>query len=135
MNSTATFVPGLEGVVAARTRLSSVDGEAGELIVRGFLIEELAAHGSFEETVFLLWNDRLPTADELSALRRDLTAHSTLPAATIALLEAAVRARIPTMDALRMAIDSLALASDTSGARRRRCTATASGWSHRHRSS
>ena len=49
-----TLVPGLEGVVAAETRLSSVDGKAGELIIAGFPVEELAGRATFEETVYLL---------------------------------------------------------------------------------
>jgi citrate synthase len=54
------FVPGLEGVVAVKTRLSNVDGKKGELIVAGFPIEELAPRASFEETLYLLWYDTLP---------------------------------------------------------------------------
>jgi citrate synthase len=46
----AAFVPGLEDVVAVETQLSSVDGRAGELIVAGFPVEELAVRASFEET-------------------------------------------------------------------------------------
>ena len=43
---------GLEGVVAATTRLSLVDGERGELIIAGFSVAELAARASFEETTW-----------------------------------------------------------------------------------
>ena len=60
---TATLVKaGLDGVVAAETRLSGVDGEAGELIIAGFAVEELAPQATFEEVVYLLWHDALPTA-------------------------------------------------------------------------
>ena len=59
------YKPGLEGVVAAQTRMSMVDGQAGVLVIGGFLLEELALNATFEETVFLLWNDRLPNAAEL----------------------------------------------------------------------
>ena len=47
---------GLEGVVAATTRLSSVDGEAGVLLLAGFPVEEIAPRASFEEMTWLLWN-------------------------------------------------------------------------------
>ena len=47
---------GLEGVVAARTVLSEVDGEAGRLLIRGFTLDELAGKWSFEETTHLLWS-------------------------------------------------------------------------------
>ena len=74
---------GLEGVVAATTRLSSVDGEAGELLISGFPVEELAPRASFEETTWLLWNGSLPTADELEAFRCRLASRRVLPAATM----------------------------------------------------
>ena len=60
---------GLEGVVAAATRLSSVDGEAGVLLLAGFPVEEIAPRATFEELTWLLWNGSLPTAGELEAFR------------------------------------------------------------------
>src|SRR5215218_3693094 len=63
---------GLEGVVAATTRLSSVDGEAGVLLLAGFPVEEIAPRASFEELTWLLWNGTLPTAGELEAFARRL---------------------------------------------------------------
>lgn len=64
---------GLEGVTVIETRLSHSDGEAGELIIGGVPIEELAASAIYEERVFLLFQDRFPTADELSQFQSDLT--------------------------------------------------------------
>ena len=61
-NPTTTFRSGLEGVVAAQTRLSHVDGQKGQLIVGGYPIEDLAPNATFEEAVYLLWHDRLPNA-------------------------------------------------------------------------
>jgi citrate synthase len=103
------FAPGLEGVVATRTRLSSVDGAAGRLIIAGFPVEELAGRASFEETLYLLWNDALPDGEQLAALRRDLAAHRTLPMVTMDVLAAAAAERVPPMDALRMASGTLGL--------------------------
>ncbi|HSS78722.1 MAG TPA: citrate synthase/methylcitrate synthase [Thermoanaerobaculia bacterium] len=100
---------GLEGVVAATTRLSSVDGEAGELLIAGFPVEELAPRASFEETAWLLWNGRLPTAEELAELRRRLAGRRNLPAATLELLRSAAKRQVPAMDALRMAAGTLSL--------------------------
>ena len=60
---------GLDGVVAATTRLSDVDGERGELVIAGFAVGELAAHASFEETTWLLWHGALPAAPQLAAFR------------------------------------------------------------------
>jgi citrate synthase len=100
---------GLEGVVAATTRLSSVDGEAGVLLIAGFPVEDLAPLATFEETTWLLWNGALPGASELAAFRRRLATRRALPAATFDLLRAAARQRVSVMDALRMAVGSLSL--------------------------
>ena len=70
---------GLEGVVAASTRLSHVDGERGELIIAGFPLAELAASATFEETTWLLWNGDLPTPAQLARFRADLAARRALP--------------------------------------------------------
>ncbi|MDP8951816.1 MAG: citrate synthase/methylcitrate synthase [Actinomycetota bacterium] len=97
------FVSGLEDVVAAETRLSSVDGKAGELIVAGFPVEEFASRASFEETVYLLWHDALPDLEQLSGFRGALSARRPLPRAATLLLREAASERAPVMDALRMA--------------------------------
>ena len=103
---------GLEDVVAATTRLSHVDGEAGELIIAGFPVGELAAHATFEETTWLLWHGELPTPAELAAFRADLAARRTMPAATLALLRESAKTRLDHMDALRIGIDSVSLVSN-----------------------
>jgi citrate synthase len=100
---------GLEGVVAATTRLSSVDGAAGVLLLAGFPVEELAPHATVEEVVWLLWHGDLPTPEELAAFRRRLAGHRGVPAETIELLRAAAQRRVPAMDALRMAAGTLSL--------------------------
>ena len=105
----AHYVPGLEGVVAAQTRLSHVDGDAGELIIAGFPVEALAPRASFEETVYLLWNDALPNRQELKDFRSSLAAQRDLPEAALPLLQAAARQRLPVMDALRLAAGTLSL--------------------------
>jgi citrate synthase len=107
--TTTNFVPGLEGVVAAQTRLSSVDGQAGELIIAGFPVEELASRATFEEVVYLLWHDTLPSASQLAAFRQELAAQQELPAVTLDLLGAAARQKAVVIDALRMAAGTLSL--------------------------
>ena len=58
------FSPGLEGVVAAETEVSEVDGANGRLIYRGgYLIEDLAPVATFEEVAYLLWHGELPSGD------------------------------------------------------------------------
>lgn len=80
------FDPGLEHVLAADTRLSFIDGEAGKLVVGGYPLAELAPNATYEEALFLLYEDRLPTAEELDAFRTDLRAHRALPDGTLAAL-------------------------------------------------
>src|SRR6185503_13520024 len=92
---------GLEGVVAAETKLSMVDGERGELIIAGFPVAELALNATFEETVDLLWS---------IGVRRQSRRFETRPLApeTLDLLAAAAKKHADPMDALRMAAGTLA---------------------------
>lgn len=106
--------PGLEGVIAAQTRLSSVNGQVGELIIAGFPVEELAGKATFEETIYLLWHDALPTSAELTTLHEALVVYRPLSSAALALLRAAAVRRVAVMDALRMAASTLSL--QTAGA-------------------
>src|SRR5215471_19268455 len=98
---------GLDGVVAAETRLSMVDGERGELIVAGQRIEQLARR-SFEDVVALLWD----AAGFAGARPRAVP----LAPATLALLRDAAVRRVEPMDALRMAAGTLTAAGDASAA-------------------
>ena len=80
---------GLEGVVAAETALSMVDGERGELISAGYPVQELAPNATFEETVSLLGVS--PGGDR------------TLPPIAQEVLRAAAARNDDPMDALRQA--------------------------------
>jgi len=105
---TATPGPrGLDGVVAARTRLSHVDGLAGELIIGGYELKELAGRVGLEEAAHLLWRGALPGPEELGALRRELVALRAVPEETLHVVRAAAAA--PPIDALRMACATLSL--------------------------
>ena len=55
---------GLDGVIAACTRLSEVDGEAGRLTLMGYAVEDLAPRASFEEVAYLFLEGRLPEPSE-----------------------------------------------------------------------
>ncbi|MGH8926942.1 MAG: citrate/2-methylcitrate synthase, partial [Acidimicrobiia bacterium] len=103
MTTESTYKPGLEGVVAAESTLSSVDGQKGELIIAGFPLEELAANAAFEEICYLLWYGELPDIDELNTFKSSMASYRELPAATHALMQQAAKHRVPPMDALRMA--------------------------------
>jgi citrate synthase len=98
---------GLEGVVAAQTRLSHVDGQNGVLIVGGYQIEDLAGHVTFEEAAHLLWRGRLPGREELARLSTEMAGLRALPKLALEVLRAAKAA--PPIDALRMACATLSL--------------------------
>lgn len=97
----AEFSPGLEGVVAAETAVSEVDGANGRLIYRGgYLIEDLVPVVTYEEVAYLLWHGELPTEKELDALRKEMAAARSLNKAARGSLAALDPATDP-MDVLR----------------------------------
>jgi len=63
---------GLDGVVVAESSLSDIDGDRGILCYRGYPIEDLAAEASYEEVLYLLWNEELPTETQLQAFEDEL---------------------------------------------------------------
>jgi citrate synthase len=79
---------GLEDVVVCESRICFIDGQRGQLVYRGYDIDDLALHSTFEEVAFLLWNNRLPLQAELDDLRAQLIAAMTLPAELIEMLRA-----------------------------------------------
>jgi len=70
---------GLRGVRIATTEISKIDGERGDLVYRGYPIEELAENSSYEEVCYLLLNGEMPTMDELRAFSKRLAELRTLP--------------------------------------------------------
>jgi citrate synthase len=78
---------GLRGVVIADTRISDVQGAAGKLIYRGYLIQDLANRTSFEEVTYLLLFEKLPNIAELKAFKDQLAAERDIPAEVIAALK------------------------------------------------
>jgi citrate synthase len=82
----SSYVPGLEGIVAAQTAISMVDGANGRLVYRGYVIADLAEEMSFEEVAYLMWHGELPNRVQLEGLTNELAASRSLTrAATIAL--------------------------------------------------
>lgn len=98
---------GLEGVVACTTKISFIVDAT--LNYRGYTIEDLAANSTFEETVFLLWNDRLPKADELAKLKRELSAEMALDPSFVKVLKTIPTKDVHPMAWLRTAVSALAL--------------------------
>ncbi|AKU06602.1 MULTISPECIES: citrate synthase [Haloferax] len=66
---------GLEGVLVTESKLSFIDGDAGQLVYCGYDIEDLARDASYEEVLYLLWHGELPTREELDAFSDELAAH------------------------------------------------------------
>ncbi|MEP6662349.1 MAG: citrate synthase [Verrucomicrobiota bacterium] len=97
---------GLEGIIAARTTLSDVRGDVGELIYRGYNINELAGNVAYEEVVFLLHYGHLPNSKELAELKGNLSSHRDLPKGVIDLIKSLPKDALP-MHAIRTGISAL----------------------------
>jgi citrate synthase len=111
MSSAAT--KGLEGIVAAQTYLSDVRGDVGELIYRGYDINELAGNVGYEETVYLLHYGKLPNRTELDQLKAKLAGYRQLPQGVIDLIQSLPKDTVP-MNALRTGISALGCFDATS---------------------
>jgi citrate synthase len=98
---------GLEGVVAATTKLSDVRGLDGELIYCGYNINELAGKATYEEVVHLLHRGKLPNSTELAALKVELAAARKLPDGVIQLIKQLPNDASP-MRAIRTVVSALA---------------------------
>ncbi|OGO49771.1 MAG: hypothetical protein A2Z30_05750 [Chloroflexi bacterium RBG_16_64_43] len=105
-----SFSKGLDGVVAAESTKSYVDGLGGRLVYHGHPIEELAEESTFEEVFFLLLYDRLPTAAELARFTGQLQQHREIPEEIYAIVrDHAARRGVHPMTVLRTAISALAV--------------------------
>lgn len=94
---------GLEGIVAATTELSKVEGTVGRLIYRGYNIHDLARTTTFEEVLHLLWFGKLPNAAELAQLKVALADRRSLPNSVLRVLQDLPKETEP-IEALRTAI-------------------------------
>src|SRR2546428_10023526 len=81
---------GLEDVVVSPSEICFIDGRKGRLIYRGYDVDDLVAHSSFEEVTYLLWHGRLPSRKELDTHLKALasTANRKLSPKLLALLKA-----------------------------------------------
>lgn len=97
---------GLEGIIAAETQIGDVRGDVGQLIYRGYDINELAGKVSYEEVVHLLWHGRLPNQQELDGLTTALRAERELPQGVIDFITNAPKDAAP-IDIMRTAVSML----------------------------
>jgi 2-methylcitrate synthase len=97
---------GLDDVYVKETKICFIDGERGRLLYRGYDIRDLAEHSTFEETVFLLLQGRLPNRAELERTKSELAAARTLPPSVLKLFRS-MPEHAPPMDVLRTAVSYL----------------------------
>jgi citrate synthase len=101
-------VKGLEGIVAAETNMSYINGEKGILEYVGISIDDLARNSTFEETTYLLWNRKLPTKAELQAFTTEFRANYDLPAGMVERIQSLPKTAQP-MHVLRTMVSALAM--------------------------
>src|SRR6185369_8423740 len=104
MNPAEIYSPGLEGVIAGETAISTVEGG---LRYRGYPVTELSEKCGFDEVAYLLLHGELPNKKELAAFQQRVAAARKIPDTLRTLLKSLPRDVIP-MDALRSAVSILA---------------------------
>ncbi len=106
MSDPAGLSKGLDGIIAAKTCLSDVQGDVGRLIYCGYDIDELAGQVTYEEVVHLLHHNHLPNRKELTELRATLAGFRDLPKGVIDTILSLPKTT-PPMHALRTAVSVL----------------------------
>ncbi len=109
--ASAQFHPlkaGLEDVIVSPSDICFIDGHKGRLLYRGFDVDDLVAHSTFEEVVYLLWQGRLPSRKELDVHAKALasTANRKLPPKVLAMLKLLPKKTTP-MEMLRTGVSAL----------------------------
>jgi citrate synthase len=99
-------ISGLEGVLACESSVAFIDGNIPELSYRGYNIHDIAETLTYEQVVYLLWNDELPSSDQLQTFRGDLAARRGIPSVVIDLLRLMPASAHP-MAGLRTAVSLL----------------------------
>ena len=106
-----TQAKGLEDVVAGKSSICYIDGREGRLLYRGYDIAELAAHSTWEETAYLLWNGDLPTVNGLRHFSEEMASKRPIPREVVSILSTLPR-NCDTMDALRVGVAALGIFDD-----------------------
>lgn len=108
MSTQIIAAKGLANVIALESAISSVNGEAGELLYRGYEIHDLAENTTFEEVAYLLWKGTLPNQGQLAELEAALRSERVVPEPVIDFLRSCPPEADP-MAVLRTAVSQLAL--------------------------
>jgi len=106
--STAVAPKGLEGIVATTSSICWIDGDAGVLSYRGIDIHQLAERSTFEETTYLLWFGKLPSASDLASFTKQLADAREIDPKVIDLLRSVPTSATP-MEVLRTAVSLLSI--------------------------
>jgi citrate synthase len=104
----SSFKEGLEDVVVSTSEICFIDGREGRLLYRGYDVDDLVQHSTFEEVVYLLWHGALPSRKDLEAHGKALsaTANRKLPPKLVAMLRQLPRKTTP-MEVLRTGVSAL----------------------------
>ncbi|MDJ1432369.1 citrate synthase [Halostagnicola sp. A-GB9-2] len=98
---------GLEGVLVAESGLSSIDGDEGRLVYRGYTIEDLARGASYEEVAYLLWHGQLPNEEVLAEFSSAMAAERAVDDNILETVEALADAGEQPMAAMRTGVSML----------------------------
>lgn len=108
MSEAPKYAKGLEGVIANESKLSDVQGQAGVLRYLGYNIDDLVENTTFEECVYLLHRQKLPTQAEQDELTKNLRSYRSLPSGVVDFIKSAPKDANP-MDVLRTGVSMLGL--------------------------
>ena len=102
---------GFRDVYFDRTTTSLIVGKPGKLLYRGYNVDDLAEHSTFEETSYLLLYGALPTSSQLDCFTSDLKASRSLPEEVLQIIDL-TKATHP-MNVLRTAVSAMGLCDET----------------------
>lgn len=111
--SAGSIRKGLEGVVVDTTSISQVTPDTSSLIYRGYPVQELAEHCSFEEVAYLIWNGELPSRSQLDAFAKEERSHRALTPTLQDVMKQFPRDAHP-MDVVRSGVSFLGMEDPTS---------------------
>lgn len=97
---------GLQDIVVAESSICYIDGQRGQLVYRGYDIDDLTSNSSFEEVAYLLWNGDLPNQEQLQELHSQFNAALRFPDEVLAVLKALPTSAHP-MRVLEIAVATL----------------------------
>lgn len=116
-------VKGLEGVIAAESKICFIDGKKGKLLYRGYTIKDLAEQATFEEVSYLLLFNSLPSKRDLASFKRQLSQRRELPRKLVHILGDLCKTLLP-IDALRSMTSLLKCYDPVPGERNREADLT-----------